>query len=60
MSCLLCCLLSKLKNSTPYLKFNICSNQISFRDMNLDSSFNNIMKYMNKNLARTTETILNI
>lgn len=44
----------------PLLRFNVCFNQISFRDKNLDSSFSNIIKYINKNVFRKTETTVSI
>lgn len=53
-------LLSKLRNFTPYLRFNICFNKIPFRDKNLDSNFSNIIKYINKNLVRKTKTTIRI
>ena len=42
----------------PLLGFNICFNQISFRDKNLDSSFSNIIKYIN--VFRKTGTTVSI
>ena len=44
----------------PLLRFNICFNQISFRDKDLDSSFSNIIKCINKNVFRKTETTASI
>ena len=52
-----CFLLFFLSLKIPLLLgFHICFNQISFRDKNLDSSFSNIIKYINKNVFRKTET----
>ena len=44
----------------PLLGFNICFNQISFSNKSLDSSFNNIIKYIKKNVFRKTETTVSI
>lgn len=56
-----CFLLFFLSLKIPLLLgFHICFNQISFRDKNLDSSFSNIIKYINKNVFRKTETTVSI
>lgn len=53
-------ILFKLRDSTPYVSFNIYSSQMSFRDKNFDASFGSIIKCVNKNLARKTKTTISV